>query len=358
MSESIWLEEPRGGYPDPALMGLSGLERMRAGRRAQMPAAPLVYLTGMRFLGALSAGHSAFAIPASPWFANATGLIPGGVLAMLSDAPLGGALFTDLEPGRGFTTAELSLSFLRPVRPRPEGVIGAYGQLIHHGGSVGLTEAFLLDEESEELVAFGSSRLSIFPPLDPVPEPPAEMPELEGPWPGELGDDPIQRPVRGEPLAAELFAERSGLQILRGLASGELPAPPLSELTGMRPIEAEQGRVTLALPCSPWLSTSARTVQGGFTAMLAEAALAAAALSIAEAGTAVAPLDLKVNFLRPVFPDGRDLRAVAEVVNSGRTLTVTGARVLNADDKPVALATGSAMNLPGRPADLAGVELG
>jgi uncharacterized protein (TIGR00369 family) len=154
-----------------------------------------------------------------------------------------------------------------------------------------------------------------------------------------------------------VFASRSGLEVLRGFISGELPAPPLSRLTGMRVVEADEGEAVMALPCSRWLSTSAGTVQGGFTAMLAEASLAAAVFSTADAGTATAPLDLKVNFLRPVLPDGRDLTARARVVHRGRTLAIANTELTNADGNTVALATGSAMYLPGRPADLAGVEL-
>ena len=48
-------------------------------------------------------------------FTNATGLIPGGLLAVLADAPLGAAMGTTLGPGEWFTTAELSMTFLRPV---------------------------------------------------------------------------------------------------------------------------------------------------------------------------------------------------------------------------------------------------
>ena len=97
-------------------------------------------------------------------------------------------------------------------------------------------------------------------------------------------------------------------------------------------------------------------VQGGFLALLADNALTASVFTTAEAGTAVAPLDLKVNMLRPVAPDMRDLTAKAEVVHRGRTLAIASCRIENADGKPVALATGSSMYLPGRPASLIGVE--
>jgi uncharacterized protein (TIGR00369 family) len=367
--KDIWQEEAPGDYPDRSFLALSGKERMSGWRTGRIPAAPIVYLTEMG-VGDISEGHASFTIPASPWFSNATGLIPGGVLAVLADAPLGAALGSVMEPGESFTTAELSMSFLRPVRPDPQVApdakqrshrdltrISAGGQLIHRGRTVGLTEAFLINESSEELVAFGSSRLSMFEPPGDLPEPPGDLPAFDQELPGSNPDHPLQRPLEGETVAPEVFASQPGLETLRGFISGELPAPPLSRLTGMRVVEAEEGEAVMVLPCSKWLSTSARTVQGVITAMLAEASLAAAVFSTAEAGTATAPLDLKVNYLRPVFPDGRDLTARARVVHRGRTLAVSNAELTNADGKTVALATGSAMYLPGRPADLAGVEL-
>jgi hypothetical protein len=55
--------------------------------------------------------------------------------------------------------------------------------------------------------------------------------------------------------------------------------------------------------------------------------------------------------------DGRDLTARASVIHAGRTIAVTQAAIENADRKPVALATGSSMYLPGRPAALGELEL-
>ena len=77
--------------------------------------------------------------------------------------------------------------------------------------------------------------------------------------------------------------------MLHAWIAGELPPPPIIELTGLRLTGAGEGEAEMALPCSPWLSTALRTVQGGFIAMLAEATLASAAFSTIEPGTAIAP---------------------------------------------------------------------
>ena len=350
----IWQQRAKGGYPDVGLLGLPGQERHRAGREGRTPHSPMSYLTELR-MTAGSRGHSEFEMPASPWFANSAGVI-AGILAVIADAALGSVVHGDLPAGQVMTTAELSMTFLRPAVPAPGKQLGGAGQLIHRGRSQGLSEAFLFDPD-EALICHGTSRCSVFPPVDPLPEPPGELPVLDEPTPGSDPTDPLRREVDGEVLPQSEFEQRSGLEVLRALGAGELPASPIHHLTGLGLTDAQEGSVTMKLPCSRWLSTSAGTVQGGFTAMLAEAALAAAVFSTAPAGTATATLDLKVNYLRPVFPDGEDLIAKARVLHSGRTIAIASAELENAEGKPVALATGSTMYLPGRPASLAGVDL-
>jgi uncharacterized protein (TIGR00369 family) len=90
--------------------------------------------------------------------------------------------------------------------------------------------------------------------------------------------------------------------------------------------------------------------------MLAETALSTAIGTTLPAGTALAPIDLKVNFLRPLASDGRESIAHGTVRHAGRRLAVADATVTDADDKVVAFATGSAMILPGRRASLASAQ--
>jgi uncharacterized protein (TIGR00369 family) len=353
----IWQEPAKGGYPDRSFLGLPGIDRMGAGRHGLIPFSPMSYLTELDLTEA-SRGHSTFSMPASPWFSNSSGLISAGVLALIGDAALGSVVHSDVEPGQGMTTAELSMSFLRPVVPKPGATVTGSGQLIHRGRTMGISEAFLLDDE-DQLVSHGTTRCSVFPPVDPIPDPPdPDSPPIDQALPGSTDDDPLRRPVEGESLPQEEFERRSGLEIIRDLIAGELPRPPIHHLTGLGLTEAAEGETVGVLPCSKWLSTSAGTVQGGFTAMLAEFAMTSAAFSAAPPHTAVAALDFKVNYLRPVFPDGRDLTARARILHQGRTLVIAAAEIINAEGKQMALATGSSMYLPGRPANLVGVELG
>jgi uncharacterized protein (TIGR00369 family) len=352
----IWQEPAKGGYPGRSFLALSGIERISAGRRGRIPYSPMGYLTELAMTEA-SRGHSTFSMPASPWFANSSGLISAGMLAVIGDAALGSVVHSDVEAGQGMTTAELSMSFLRPVVPKQGTAVTGSGQLIHRGRSMGISEAFLFDQD-DQLVSHGTTRCTVFPPVDPLPDAPDAAQILDREPPGSSPEDPLRREVEGEVLPQEEFERRSGLELLRAVIDGELPRPPIHHLTGLRAVEAAEGEAVIVLPCSKWLSTSAGTIQGGFTAMLAESAMTSAAFSTAATDTAVAPLDFKVNYLRPVFPDGNDLTARARILHRGRTLVIAAAEITNADGKQVALATGSSMYLPGRPANLIGVELG
>jgi acyl-coenzyme A thioesterase PaaI-like protein len=85
-------------------------------------------------------------------------------------------------------------------------------------------------------------------------------------------------------------------------------------------------------------------------AMLAGTAIDGAVQTTLPAGTAFGPVDLKVYFLRPVAPDGRDLMARGTVIHRGRSMAIGTSEVLDADGKKVAVGTGSSVILPGRPA--------
>lgn len=124
-----------------------------------------------------------------------------------------------------------------------------------------------------------------------------------------------------------------------------------TDLCGITPVEAETGRATWTMPASEWLCAPVPDrLYGGAIAMLAGTAIDGAVQTTLPAGTALAPVDLKVYFLRPVLPDGRDLVARGTVIHRGRGMAVGTSEVFDAGGKKVAVATGSAVLLPGRPA--------
>src|SRR4051794_19505707 len=234
---AVWKEEVRGGYPDPRLLALPGRRRLECWRRNIMPPPPLAHLTGAMPSG-FGTGTAEARMPTSPWLAASNGLLTGGSLAILADIAFGISVETELPAATPYTTAELSLSFLRPARPN--GSLSAGGQAIHVGRSIGLSEAFVIDEETDRLIAHGTSRLTIFPPLDPAPEPPETVDRHVAP--AYDSPDPYLRPPPGGIIPQEIWAELPGAEILRRQLSGDLPPPPPSRCRPPRRGASPRGR--------------------------------------------------------------------------------------------------------------------
>ncbi|MHB8571888.1 MAG: PaaI family thioesterase [Candidatus Dormibacteria bacterium] len=318
-------------------MSLPGLERMqRADGSAPPP--PIHHLTGLRPTDS-GPGWSNFTMPATGWWRSPAGVFTGGVLAFLSDGPLGGAIITRLPPGRMMTTAELSMSFLRPASV-DSGLMTGRGQVVHQGRSVALTEVRCVDERGL-LLAHGTSRAVLLT-LDLPPS------GAQSPPPSFDTPDPYLREPIGDVIPAAAWETVPGLELLRMAIAGELPRPPHSYLTGLLLRDAQPDQATFTMPASEWLCSPGPSLYGGALVFLADCAMCCAVQTGLGPRTAYATLDIKAYFMRPVAPDGRDLTVVARVIHRGRTLAISECEVTNADGKPVLSAVSSTMILPGR----------
>lgn len=354
-----WHEPARGGYPDSAALLLSGREQLQSMLDGRTPQPPISRLTGMR-LTDVGHGTAQFDMPLTGWLRSPQGAIPMGPLVMPADAAMACAIQTVLPAGTLFSTSELTLRLLAPARVGSTAAVR--GELIQMRQTIGLASASVIDED-QRLIAHGSTLCVTLPALadgdgaapgsagPPTPERDAVLePSTQVP-------DPWQRPAPGETLPQDVWDRLSGLEVLRAQLAGELPAPPIHHLTGLTLTAADPSHVTFDMPASEWLCAPPRgRVQGGGIALLGESALNAAIQTTAPAGTAVAPIDLKVNYLRPLAADGRRATGSGTVLHAGRRIAVASSEIRDADGRLVALATGSAMILPGRPASLGAAE--
>jgi uncharacterized protein (TIGR00369 family) len=330
------------------MFGLSGADQLRAMLAGHTQRPPLSRLTGLR-LTEVGDGSATFELPLTDWLCVPQGAISIGPLTMPADGAMACAIQTTLPAATPFTTSELSLRLLAPVRPGS--TLVARGRLIQARRTIALADASITDEQGR-LIAHGSTLCFLLPRMDPAPEPP-ELPPHAEPRAEPETPDPWRRPALGETLAQSVFDRMSGLAVLQATLAGDLPRPPISHLIGIRLTAASENAATFQMPATEWLCAPPRgRVQGGAVALLAESALSAAIQTSLPAGTALAPVDLKVNYLRPLASDGRPAVAQGQLVHLGRRIAVANAMVNDADGKPVAVATGSAIVLAGRPASL------
>ena len=158
-------------------------------------------------------------------------------------------------------------------------------------------------------------------------------------------------------LGQDVWDELSGLEIMEKQIAGELSLPPSCCIIGLELIEADSGVLTMRR--GDRMAEQPREPDPGGRDHDARRSCARRAVeTMTPPGTALATIDIKVNFLRPVQADGRDLVATGRVEHACRTLAIANAELFDADQRRVAIATGSSMFLPGHPAALGEIELG
>jgi acyl-CoA thioesterase len=328
------LDEPvRGSAADPAVLALPGIEQVRALLDGRLAEPPNARLTGRRLLE-VRQGSVVFSLPASAWLLGPKAKLHPGVLALLGDSATAGAVITALPPGVLFVTAELSMTFLADM-PGAGGELFAEASVVHVDDRHALATTEIR-EPAGTLLGFGTSRVFLERPMDtsrlgtlsPLP------PEPDWPTP-----DPWARPLDRCATATE--SQPNGPESLRRTADGLVSRPPIDRLLGIRLVEAAAAEATFTMPASPWLTNEFGAVSGGMLALLAKSATAAAGQAAARPGSTFRALDVKVNFIRGVPPDGQDIIARGRVSHRGQ-LTVASA-VIEHNGLTVALATGSTM---------------
>jgi uncharacterized protein (TIGR00369 family) len=132
------------------------------------------------------------------------------------------------------------------------------------------------------------------------------------------------------------------------MVDGTMAPPPVADLVGLELTTMERGRATFHLTARPEHASPLGTLQGGILCVLADAAMGAAYASLLEDDESFATLELKTNYLKPVW-SGR-ITATAEVLKAGRTIGLVDCRMTDESGSLVAHATSTCMTLRGEQA--------
>lgn len=142
-------------------------------------------------------------------------------------------------------------------------------------------------------------------------------------------------------------SELSGLDYLRAMASGELPAAPISALMSIEPLAVDEGRVSFAATPGEQHLNPIGVVHGGLVLALLDSAMGCAVHTTLPAGTGYTTVEIKTNFVRAVRPDAARIVATGTVVHrGGRVATADGRVVREGDGKLVAHGTTTCLILP------------
>lgn len=157
------------GFDPASAVRLSGLDYMRALVAGEIGAEPSINNTmGMIPPHLLEYGKTALEAEPGDYLLNPMGTVHGGFAATLLDSVLGIAVHTTLEPGIGFTTAELKINYTRAILPS-SGRLLVEGNLIHRGRRMATSEGRIIGKKDGKLYAHGSTTCFLFP-LKPTSE--------------------------------------------------------------------------------------------------------------------------------------------------------------------------------------------
>ncbi len=139
---------------------MSGLDYQRAMLAGQLPPPPISALMGMRSIS-VEEGVVVFGCEPDESAYNPIGLVHGGLVCTLLDSVAGCAVQTTLPVGTGYTSLEIKVNFLRPVRAG-EGELTATGRVTKPGRRAAFAEGEVRDAAGR-LVATASSTCLVFP---------------------------------------------------------------------------------------------------------------------------------------------------------------------------------------------------
>jgi uncharacterized protein (TIGR00369 family) len=132
-------------------------------------------------------------------------------------------------------------------------------------------------------------------------------------------------------------------EIIKEVSEGKADLPPIMMTLGMKFVQFGDGKATLKMDVDRKFYNPMGTLHGGVMTDLADACMGIATMSTLGEDETFTTLELKMNFIRPVFED--ELTAEAKVLHRGRKVVLVESVVKNREGKDVARGTATQMVL-------------
>ena len=138
------------------------------------------------------------------------------------------------------------------------------------------------------------------------------------------------------------------LEQVQAMLRGEASGPPVARLIGFRLVSVEPGKAVFEMEAGPQHANPMGTLHGGILCDIADAAMGIAYASTLEEGETFTTLELKINFLKPIWK--ARLRAEGHIVKRGKTVGLVECDVVDETGSLVARASSTCLTLSGNKA--------
>ena len=148
-------------------------------------------------------------------------------------------------------------------------------------------------------------------------------------------------------IVAAKLGSMSGIDQLRTMIAGDLPAPPIMATLDIEPLEVlGEGTVQVYLTSQEFHYNPLGSMHGGVISALLDTAAGCAVHSTLAPGFGYTSLDLHTRFLRPITVASGRLRCEGIVVNRTRQTALAESRLYDEGGRLVAHATSTCMIFP------------
>ena len=137
----------------------------------------------------------------------------------------------------------------------------------------------------------------------------------------------------------EALKTMSGLDFLRAIIDGRLPAPPITETLGFALVEVAPGFALFTMTPAFKHYNPIGTVHGGVAATLLDSCMSCAIQTNFAPGTGYTTLEFKVNLVRPITDKTGPVRAEGRSLHIGRRSGTAEGRIVDAAGTLLAHAT-------------------
>jgi uncharacterized protein (TIGR00369 family) len=153
-----------------------------------------------------------------------------------------------------------------------------------------------------------------------------------------MDDLPASDPEYGV-TPTPVMASMAGIDFVRAIFAGRLPAPPILQTIQPFDSSAEPGVVAMhSIPAFRHYNPIG-SVHGGYAATLLDSAMGLAVHTMLPAGTGYTTLEFKISFIRGMTEDTGPVRTEGKTLNVGRRAATAEARITDAKGRLLAHAT-------------------
>jgi uncharacterized protein (TIGR00369 family) len=154
-----------------------------------------------------------------------------------------------------------------------------------------------------------------------------------------LMDDATAATIEYGVTPTEVMASMPGIDFVRAIFDGKLPAPPIMQ--NIEPFDSTAEPGVVVMHSIPGLRhyNPIGSVHGGYAATLLDSAMGLAIHSMLPVGTGYTTLEFKVSFIKGMTKDSGRVRTEGRTLNVGRRAATAEARMTDSKGRLLAHAT-------------------